>query len=1173
MNILFFVLNLIILNFIKQTNCVFILKNITGIEDDNIEFKLFTEYNSSHFLGMTGDSIFLISPFKAQKINIKEEKILNSTNMKYLGEELFALICLESSLITIYNINGTFNQSLKYQENKFFFLNGKCALEYEKNKFYISFLNYLNLNEEKKINITYIILKYENNRLNYEEIISTKLNLAEFNYYNIFNFKNLINEFITIITQNNENNEGKNRRLNLFDSNKLEMKNLYIISPKKNEKDFNEILNKSIEKIYIIDGFKRDNNSFIIYGLDDMNNITIIIINFNTEIKLKFFYITVEIANIDNISLFLLNSTQIYVSYFDNNDFHLILLSINDIEKEEYKIIFSISNKLYPENSRIDFSKGFLSENNILVFILKKQFEQTKYNLNMLTFGYVKCENYTGFIHNEEEINLIEENIPKTEYYNNTLSFINSNEFEFTMDNLLIELKKESNKFSSEYLSYITGFEKYNETNELNFCNFTLIRCHESCLNCTEYSENDLDRKCTGCNKDRILTSKKDCIEFPCEEKRVWYYQENEPKCSMDKSCLNSLPYFNTDTYECVNNANIFNNKNIKKCLKDEWQENLECHKYEELQNITIEGNITISFEINNSKEPIPGTSKIDLGKCEEILKNFYNISQFEPLIIKKIETLIENKPTKKLEYEVYDKNYTKLNLSICENETIKISSIVGDKDLIKFDLGKNLSQKGIDIYNSSDEYFNDYCNNIDIGIDTDIPIEDRKKDILVDISLCEDGCIFEGINYETELINCKCNKSLLNKEKEEKEEKKSNKGNTIMDKISNKINYKIVTCYKYLFDLNNLKSNPLFLFSSSVFVILNIFTILHFTKTFSLLTNKIFNSMNLPKEHSTILHKNQKLKPSPIKKKKKKIENKDYERILKDSNIHSTRINDGNSSSFRELDIFKKKKLQKKRNENMYKTKKSKKNKFLNRIINKDIIIKPKEKEEEKDYDEMYYFEASKDDERNLIHITFSNFISKIDLIEILFFPQPYNILFVTLSGYLFSLMIDFTLNSLLFSDDVLSAKYKSGNNTLNFALSELLSIISNIIGNILAYIILKMTNYSYAFELVEKEVKDNETILQIFNKYKKIIKIRLTFYFIVQFICMCLFVYYLTIFCALYKYSMFALFKNYFLGLLTSLFYTLIISIFISLLRYLSLKCGSKKVFMMSKYLNEKL
>jgi membrane protein YqaA with SNARE-associated domain len=168
---------------------------------------------------------------------------------------------------------------------------------------------------------------------------------------------------------------------------------------------------------------------------------------------------------------------------------------------------------------------------------------------------------------------------------------------------------------------------------------------------------------------------------------------------------------------------------------------------------------------------------------------------------------------------------------------------------------------------------------------------------------------------------------------------------------------------------------------------------------------------------------------------------------------------------------------------------------------------------------------------------------------------------------------MIDITLNSLLFSDDVLSAKYHSKNNTLNFALSELLSIISNVVGNILSYLILKMTNYSFAFETVEKEVKDNEEILEIFNKFRKIIKIRLTFYFIIQFICMCAFIYYLTIFCALYKYSQRALFINYFLGLLTSLFYTLLISIFISLLRYLSLKCGSKKIFMTSKYLNEKL
>ena len=176
------------------------------------------------------------------------------------------------------------------------------------------------------------------------------------------------------------------------------------------------------------------------------------------------------------------------------------------------------------------------------------------------------------------------------------------------------------------------------------------------------------------------------------------------------------------------------------------------------------------------------------------------------------METIIENKPTKKVEYEVYDNNYKKLNLSLCENEIIKISSPIIDKNLIKFEYGKELKEKGIDIYNSSDEYFNDYCNNQDINVGTDIPIKDRKKDIFVNISLCEDGCIYDGINYETELINCKCDKSILNNNKDEEE---VNKGNKIMEKISKKINLKIFSCYKYIFDLKNLKGNYGFLYFS----------------------------------------------------------------------------------------------------------------------------------------------------------------------------------------------------------------------------------------------------------------------------------------------------------------------------------------------------------------------
>ena len=80
MNILFFVLNLIILIFIKQTNCVFILNNISQINDER-GFSLFTEFNSIHILGIVNNKSYLISPFKAEKVNNLSSEFLKSTKI------------------------------------------------------------------------------------------------------------------------------------------------------------------------------------------------------------------------------------------------------------------------------------------------------------------------------------------------------------------------------------------------------------------------------------------------------------------------------------------------------------------------------------------------------------------------------------------------------------------------------------------------------------------------------------------------------------------------------------------------------------------------------------------------------------------------------------------------------------------------------------------------------------------------------------------------------------------------------------------------------------------------------------------------------------------------------------------------------------------------------------
>ena len=91
----------------------------------------------------------------------------------------------------------------------------------------------------------------------------------------------------------------------------------------------------------------------------------------------------------------------------------------------------------------------------------------------------------------------------------------------------------------------------------------------------------------------------------------------------------------------------------------------------------------------------------INLGKCEYILKNAYNISEAKPLFIKIIEIEEEGMKIPKVEYEVFDllneNNLVKLNLSLCRNQKIEISIPVSING-------------SIDIYNSSSGYYNDFC-------------------------------------------------------------------------------------------------------------------------------------------------------------------------------------------------------------------------------------------------------------------------------------------------------------------------------------------------------------------------------------------------------------------------------------------------------------------------------
>ena len=70
--------------------------------------------------------------------------------------------------------------------------------------------------------------------------------------------------------------------------------------------------------------------------------------------------------------------------------------------------------------------------------------------------------------------------------------------------------------------------------------------------------------------------------------------------------------------------------------------------------------------------------TNIDLGECEQSLRQTYNLTNGEKIYIKMLEISQEEMRIPKVEYDVYAKlngeNLTKLDLNSCKNNKISLS-------------------------------------------------------------------------------------------------------------------------------------------------------------------------------------------------------------------------------------------------------------------------------------------------------------------------------------------------------------------------------------------------------------------------------------------------------------------------------------------------------------------
>ena len=206
----------------------------------------------------------------------------------------------------------------------------------------------------------------------------------------------------------------------------------------------------------------------------------------------------------------------------------------------------------------------------------------------------------------------------------------------------------------------------------------------------------------------------------------------------------------------------------------------------------------TITTPLNQRNNKKNNQTNIDLDKCEEKLIEKYNITQNNSLYILKIDFLIDN--ILKIEYEIYNKNdnnnFTKLNLSICED--IKIKTFIP----------KEIPLNQIDLYNKSSKLYNDICYTLTTETGTDISIKDRQNEYKKNnISVCEEDCDFIEYDAENSKAICFCyikkELPLLSKIKVNKEKMFSNFKN-----IKNIANFKLLNCIHLLLNKNNIFIN-----------------------------------------------------------------------------------------------------------------------------------------------------------------------------------------------------------------------------------------------------------------------------------------------------------------------------------------------------------------------------
>ena len=398
--------------------------------------------------------------------------------------------------------------------------------------------------------------------------------------------------------------------------------------------------------------------------------------------------------------------------------------------------------------------------------------------------------------------------------------------------------------------------------------------CYKSCKSCYGFG-NEINNNCVECNSGfKFLDDSKN--EYNCYlECKYYYYFDNlnryfctenstcpneynkllidKKSCVKDCRSYNKYEYYNICYDECPPGTEIINGNDRCSKVNDEmnissiisivkndiinkdniiknFQDDIINHRLDELLfNITvskkdfhiIEDNVIyqITTSENQKNNENRNISTIDLGKCETILKDKYNIASNLTLIIFKIDYQTPELLIPIIGYEVYHPiNKSKLNLSHCE------------ENLIKLNLPAKIDESKLFIHDPNSSYYTDYCFSYTTEDGTDILLFDRQQEYNTkNLSLCQKECNYLNYNFSQKKSVCQCiikNKLDLISEIIDEPDKLSS--HIFPNETSS--NIFPIDCAKNLFTKDGLKKN-ISSYILSIIIFIFIFSILLFIK------------------------------------------------------------------------------------------------------------------------------------------------------------------------------------------------------------------------------------------------------------------------------------------------------------------------------------------------------